>query len=70
MALPTFALTSKPVPAVLKIAPLGEVTLKKLAGRLLGAAEASGTPSQLIWRRPVPNEPATFEFNNPRSVRN
>ena len=65
----TLALTWKPLPAVLNTTPRGEFTLKKLAGRLFGAASASGTPSQLISRRPLPKEPATFAFSVPRSVR-
>jgi len=42
--------------------------LKKLAGRRFGAANASGTASQLISRRPLPKEPATLGFKVPRSV--
>src|SRR4051812_29596462 len=63
-------LTSKPVPAptVLKITPRGEFTLKKLAGRRLGAESVSGTPSQLISRRPEPNDPVTFGLRVPRAV--
>src|SRR5437762_12229098 len=64
------ALTWKPVPGVPKITPRGEFALKKLAGRLLGAESASGTPSQLISRRPLPNEPATFGFAAPSEARN
>ena len=41
-AMPALALTWNPVPGVEKITPLGELTLKKLAGRLLGAERASG----------------------------
>src|SRR5438477_6035065 len=63
-----FALTWKPVPGVLKITPRGEFTLKKFAGRLLGAESASGTPSQLISRRPVPKLPATLGFSVPSDV--
>src|SRR4029453_15526005 len=36
----------------------------------LGAANWSGTPSQLISRRPVPKDPATFGFSVPSAVRN
>src|SRR5258706_14154326 len=50
-------LTSKPVPGVEKTTPRGEFTLKKLAGSKFGAAEAPGTPSQLISRRSVPKLP-------------
>src|SRR4051812_21981583 len=66
-------LTMKPVPPVVKITPRGEFVLKKSAGRLLGAAKAAGTPSQLISRRaPVaslkePFGPATEP--PPRAVR-
>src|SRR3977135_4440184 len=62
------ALTSKPVPGVPKITPRGEFTLKKFAGRLLGAESASGTPSQLISRRPVPKLPITLGFSVPSDV--
>src|SRR3954466_15797314 len=72
-ATPAFALTWKPVPGVEKTAPRGLLTLKKLAGRLFGAATLSGTPSQLISRRaPVPslNRPfAPAAVPPPRSVR-
>src|SRR3954471_18605385 len=50
-------LTWKPAPGVEKITPRGEFTLKKFAARLFGAAEAAGTPSQLISRRTPPNDP-------------
>src|SRR5437762_2683872 len=66
---PEFALTWNPVPAVEKTTPRGELTLKKFAGRLFGAARESGTPSQLISRRPLGKEPATLAFNVPRAVR-
>src|SRR4051794_6825298 len=52
-------LTWKPVPGVEKTTPRGEFELKKLAGRLLGAANCAGTPSQLISRRSPPNDPFT-----------
>src|SRR5438045_1712140 len=69
-AIPALALTWKPVPGVLKITPRGELTLKKLAGRLFGAERASGTPSQLISRRRPPKEPfAPATVPPPRSVR-
>src|SRR6185503_4389303 len=64
------ALTWNPVPGVENTTPRGEFTLKKSAGRLFGAAEASGTPSQLISRRPLAKEPATLAFKVPRAVRN
>src|SRR5688572_20169082 len=64
------ALTWNPEPGVEKTTPRGEVTLKKSAGRLFGAEEASGTPSQLISRRPLPKDPTTLAFKAPRSVRN
>src|SRR5947209_972766 len=70
VGLTRLALTWKPVPGVVKRTPRGELVLKKLAGRLFGAAKLSGTPSQLISRRPVLNEPATLGFSVPRSVRN
>src|SRR5512132_462972 len=47
----------KPVPGVDRTTPRGEFTLKKSAGRRLGSARLSGTPSQLISRRTPPNEP-------------
>jgi hypothetical protein len=46
------------------------LTLKKLGGRLFGAAEPFGTPSQLISRRPEPNEPGTLGLRVPKAVRN
>src|ERR1700694_245164 len=51
-----FALTCRPVPGVASSAPRARgsvVALKKSPGRKLGAANSSGTPSQLISRRPV-----------------
>src|SRR5437867_7429736 len=69
VTLPAFALTWKPVPEVERTTPRGEFTLKKFAGRLFGAANVSGTPSQLISRRPSPKLPATFGFKAPRSLR-
>src|SRR5881296_224674 len=68
-ATPALALTWNPVPGVAKTAPRGEFTLKKFAGRLFGAERASGTPSQLISRRPLGNEPATLGLRAPRNVR-
>ena len=60
-----------PVPGVENTTPRGEFTLKKFAGRLFGAADASGTPSQLISRRKPPNDPfAPAVVPPPRSVRN
>src|SRR3954470_3968318 len=50
-------LTMNPVPGVEKSTPRGEFTLKKVAGRLFGAAKFAGTPSQLISRRTPPKEP-------------
>ena len=68
---PALALTWNPVPGVAKTTPRGELTLKKLAGRLFGADKASGTPSQLISRRRPPNEPlAPATIPPPRSFRN
>jgi hypothetical protein len=58
-AVPTLPLTWRPVPGVEKTAPLGELELKKLPGRLLGEESESGTPSQLISRLPLVNEPPT-----------
>src|SRR5213593_4890973 len=69
VGLESSALTWNPVPGVKKTAPRGELALKKLAGRLLGAAKASGTPSQLISRRPSGNDPATLALRVPRSAR-
>ena len=63
------ALTWNPVPGVEKTTPRRLFELKKLAGRRFGAAKASGTPSQLISRRPVPKEPATFGFSVPSAAR-
>src|SRR5690242_12963894 len=63
------ALTWNPVPGVENTTPRGEFTLKKLAGKLLGAEKASGTPSQLISRRPLPKLPTTLGFSVPRVVR-
>src|SRR5437899_3456447 len=62
------ALTWNPVPGVKKTTPRGELKLKKLAGKLWGAAKASGTPSQLISRRPSGNDPPT-PLLGPRNVR-
>src|SRR5262249_44384962 len=53
------ALNWKPVPGVKNTAPRGELALKKLDGMSLGAANASGTASQLISRWPSGNEPPT-----------
>src|SRR5947209_19371608 len=64
------ALTSNPEPGPENTAPRGELTLKKFAGKRLGDENASGTPSQLISRRPLPNDPATFGLSVPREVRN
>src|SRR5215470_2121698 len=61
-----FALTWKPAPGVENTTPRGELTLKKFGGKAFGEKNASGTPSQLISRRPVPNEPATFGLRLPR----
>src|SRR5438093_1323919 len=63
------ALTWKPDPGVKNRAPRGELALKKFAGRLLGAEKASGTPSQLISRRPLGNEPGTLGLRAPRKAR-
>src|SRR5881296_2452008 len=63
------ALTWKPDPGVKNTAPRGELALKKFGGRLFGAEKASGTPSQLISRRPLGNEPATLGLRAPRNVR-
>ena len=64
------ALTWNPLPGVENTTPRGELTLKKFAGRLLGADNESGTPSQLISRLPELKVPATFAFSVPRLVRN
>src|SRR5258706_15765201 len=64
------ALTCNAVPGVDKTTPRGELTLKKLAGKRFGAEEPSGTPSQLISRRPLPKEPATLALSVPKLVRN
>ncbi len=58
------------MPGVEKTTPRGEFTLKKFAGKLLGADRASGTPSQLISRRTPPKEPfAPATVPPPRSTR-
>ena len=62
--------TRTPVPGVENTTPRGEVTLKKSAGSGFGDEKASGTPSQLISRRPVPFEPAVFGLSVPRALRN
>jgi hypothetical protein len=68
-ATPELALTWNEVPGVAKTAPRGELTLKKFAGRAFGAANASGTPSQLISLRPDPKLPATFGLSVPKLTR-
>src|SRR4051794_17146181 len=68
-----FPLTLKPAAGPLNTAPRarpGVLPLKKSAGRLFGAERASGTPSQLISRRPLPTEPGRFGLRLPRSARN
>jgi hypothetical protein len=67
-ATPAFALTATPVPGVEYSAPRGEFTLKKLFGSRFGSEKLAGTPSQLISRLPLPNEPTTLAFRLPRSV--
>ncbi len=57
VGLTLLALTWNPVPGVKNRAPRGELLLKKFAGIRFGAEKASGTPSQLISRRPVGNVP-------------
>ena len=57
VGLTLLALTWNPVPRVKNRAPRGELLLKKFAGIRFGAEKASGTPSQLISRRPVGNVP-------------
>src|SRR5262245_39675826 len=52
------------------VTPRGLLALKKSAGRKLGAEKLSGTPSQLISRRPDVNDPPTPLLEPPRSVRN
>ena len=70
-ATPAFAVTWKPVPGVEKTTPRGLLTLKKFAGRLFGALNASGTPSQLISRLTPPKEPfAPATVPPPMAVRN
>src|SRR5205809_6333970 len=69
--LAALALFWNPVPGVETTTPRGELVLKKLAGKALGESNWSGTPSQLISRRPPPKEPATLAFNPPpKSARN
>src|SRR3990170_3885920 len=66
------ALTCTPRPGVAKFAPRarGDLgALKKSPGRKLGAANSSGTLSQLISRRPVGFEPASPPLSGPSSVR-
>src|SRR5437867_9390495 len=69
VGLTLLALTWKPDPGVKNTAPRGELALKKFAGRLFGAEKASGTPSQVISRRPLGNDPATFGLRGPRKAR-
>src|SRR5438105_2919873 len=60
------ALTCTPRPGVARMAPRARgaaAALKKSPGRNAGAADSSGTPSQLISRRPVgfpPGSPPLF----------
>src|SRR6266542_4336777 len=70
VGLPVLALAWKPLPGVEKTTPRGEFELKKLAGRLLGEEKESGTPSQLISRRPEAKVPPTPLLAPPRSARN
>src|ERR1700731_672257 len=64
-------LTSNPDPGVEKMTPRGEFTLKKVAGKLFGAAKLAGTPSQLISRRRPPKEPlGPAVVPPPKSIRN
>src|SRR5687768_10290750 len=55
---------------VLKTMPRGLFELKKFGGRKFGAAAVSGTPSQLISRRPEVKLPPTPLLTPPRSARN
>src|SRR6266545_2424919 len=70
VGLPVLALAWKPLPGVEKTTPRGEFELKKLAGKLLGEEKESGTPSQLISRRPEAKVPPTPLLAPPRSARN
>ncbi len=70
VGLTELALTWNPEPGVEKTAPRGELTLKKSGGRLLGAENWSGTPSQLISRRPSSKVPPTPLLAPPRLARN
>src|SRR5436305_111837 len=65
-------LTWKPVPRLENTAPRGEFELKKFAGRLFGALNVAGTPSQLISRRPLPLlcVPAVLGLRAPSWLRN
>src|SRR3954469_20426702 len=67
-----FALTCTPSPGVLNDAPraLGAAaSLKKSGGRKFGALNSSGTPSQLISRRPVTREPGSPPLLGPSRLR-
>jgi hypothetical protein len=57
------------VPGVDSSTPRGLLALKKLPGKLFGAEEMLGTPSQLISRRPLPKDPTTFGFSAPSEAR-
>src|SRR5215211_532679 len=62
--------TRNPLPGVLNTTPRGELALKKVGGNGLGEANWSGTPSQLISRRPVSGAVPLFALSVPRSARN
>src|SRR5205814_4187133 len=75
VGLAAWALTTNPFPsdpgANPNTTPRGEFLLKKSEGKAFGSAELSGTPSQLISRRPAPPfwTPAWFGFKDPRAAR-
>jgi hypothetical protein len=63
---------ARPEPGVEKTTPRARpaaAPLKKLPANRFGALEPSGTPSQLISRRPVKNVPGWLGFSAPRLAR-
>ena len=75
VGLAALALTANPVPADPganpNTTPRGEFVLKKSGGKAFGSAKLSGTPSQLISRRPAPPfwTPARLGFRGPSAAR-
>src|SRR5947207_11125380 len=60
--------TRRPVPGVDITTPRFELTLKKVAGKLSTLVTAAGTPSQLIWRRPLSAGGVLGAFSGPPSA--